>query len=177
MAARTLRIILACVGLWLAAAGDAAAGWVFFHQQFGDWTVLCWRDLATNSNTCTLSAPPPSMAGSAAPNVIQVHEYAPDAFQVAINVRDIVQPNLPAYLRVDQQPIHETPVRDGLARWYGDEGLTILAQMAAGARMVYRVQTAPDGMPRDMNVSLAHFRDALARYREVIRSHGLLSAR
>lgn len=171
-----MRIAIASLGIWIALAAGAAAGWVFFHQQFGDWTVLCWRDLGTNANTCTLSAPPPSMSGAAALNVVQVHEYAPGAFQVAINIRDIVKPNLPAYLRVDEQTIHEAPVRDGLARWYGDEALKILAEMGGGRRMVYRVQTAPDGLPRDVQVGLANFRDAVARYREVIRSHGLLSA-
>jgi hypothetical protein len=170
-----LRVAIVSVGVLLALAAGAAAGWVFFHQQFGDWTVLCWRDLGTNANTCTLSAPPPSLSGTAPPNVIQVHEYAPGAFQVAINIRDIVKPNLPAYLRIDEQSIHEAPVRDGLARWYGDEALEILVEMGAGKRMVYRVQTAPDGLPRDIHVALANFRDALARYREVIRSHGLLS--
>jgi hypothetical protein len=108
--------------------------------------------------------------------VIQVHEYAPGVFQVAINIRDIVKPNLPAYLRVDERTIHEASVRDGLARWYGEEGLAVLTEMSSGSRLVYRVQTAPDGLPRDIHVALAGFRDALARYREVIRSHGLLSA-
>jgi hypothetical protein len=171
-----VRIAILIFGTVLALSTNAVAGWVFYYQQFGDWTVLCWRDLGTNSNTCTLSAPPATMGGSAPPNVIQVHEYAPGAFQVAITIRDIVKPNLPAYLRVDEQPIREAAVRDGLARWYGNEALEVLAWMSAGKRLVYRVQTAPDGLPRDVHVGLDQFRDALARYREVIRSHGLLSA-
>lgn len=171
-----MRIAILSIGMLLALAAGAAAGWVFFYQQFGDWTVLCWRDLGTNANTCTLSAPPATMSGVAPPNVIQVHEYAPGAFQVAITIRDITKPDLPAYLRVDEQPIREASVRDGLARWYGDEAMEILVGMGAGKRLVYRVQTAPDGLPRDVHVGLDRFRDALARYREVIRSHGLLSA-
>lgn len=171
-----MRNFLLAVGLLLLLSVKAAAGWVFYYQQFGDWTVLCWRDIGTNANTCTLSAPPPTMTGAAPPNVIQVHEYAPGAFQVAITIRDIVKPNLPAYLRVDERTIREAPVRDGLARWYGEEATAMLVEMGAGKRLVYRVQTAPDGLPRDVHIGLDRFREALARYREVIRSHGLLSA-
>jgi hypothetical protein len=167
--------ILTCAAV-LALSASAVAGWVFYHHQYGDWTVLCWRDLGTNASTCTLSAPPPTMSGTAPVNVIQVHEYAPGSFQVALTIRDLVKANLPAYLRVDEQTIREAPVRDGLARWYGDDALEILVEMGAGKRLVYRVQTAPDGLPRDVHVGLDQFRDALARYREVIRSHGLLPA-
>lgn len=172
-----MRIVTLAFGTLLAIAGPAAAGWVFFHQQHGDWTVLCWRDLGTNANTCTLTAPPPSLGSGPPPNIVQVHEYAPNAFQIAITVRDIVKPALPAYLRIDDQTIHEAPVQNGLVRWYGDEAMGILLEMGAGKRLVYRVQTAPDGLPRDIHVGLDKFRDALARYREVIRSHGLLSAK
>ena len=130
--------------------------------------------MAGQKKSCTLSAPRPSLAYKAPPNVVQVHEYEPDAFQIVISIRDRVAPELPAYLRVDRFEFRTARVEGSLARWYGEEAVELLIQMRAGKRLAYRIQTAPDGLPRDMNVSLAGFTEALATYREVIRSHGLL---
>ncbi len=46
--------------------------------------------------------------------------------------------------------------------------------MRGGRRLVYRVQTGPEGLPRDTRVSLAGFDEALATYRRLLREHGLL---
>ncbi len=176
MAQWTGRGALACVlvalGIWTQAA---AGGFVLFHKTFGDWVVLCWREMAGQEKNCTLSAPQPSLAYKTPPNVVQVHEYRPDAFQIVISIRDRTDPELPASLRVDRFEFRTARVEHGLARWFGEEAVELLVQMRAGKRLAYRVQTAPDGLPRDMNVSLAGFTQALATYREVIRSHGLLS--
>ncbi len=163
--------VLAALGIWTQAA---AGGFVLYHKTFGDWAVLCWREMAGQKKACTLSAPRPSLSYKTPPNVVQVHEYAPDTFQIVISIRDLVDPELPAYLRVDRFEFRTARVEGSLARWFGEEAVELLVQMRAGKRLAYRVQTAPDGLPRDMNVSLAGFADALSTYREVIRSHGLL---
>ncbi len=168
-----LAVVLLGLGLWTQAV---AGGFVLFHKTFGDWSVLCWREMAGTAKTCTLSAPQPSLAYRTPPNIIQVHEYAPDAFQIAISIRDRADPELPASIRVDRFEFRTARIERGLARWYGEEAVKLLIQMRAGQRLAYRVQTAPDGLPRDMNVSLAGFSEALATYRQVIRSHGLLAA-
>ncbi len=175
MAWWTVRAALACavlgLGIWTQAA---AGGFVLYHKTFGDWSVLCWREMAGREKTCTLSAPRASLAYKTPPNVVQVHEYEPDAFQIVISIRDRVDPELPAYMRIDRFEFRTARIEGSLARWYGEEAVELLIQMRAGKRLAYRIQTAPDGLPRDMNVSLAGFSQALATYREVIRSHGLL---
>ncbi len=160
------------LGIWTQAA---AGGFVLFHKTFGDWVVLCWREMAGPEKTCTLSAPRPSLAYKTPPNVVQVHEYEPDAFQIVISIRGRVDRELPASLRVDRFEFRTARVEGNVARWFGEEAVELLVEMRAGARLAYRVQTAPDGLPRDTNVSLAGFTQALATYREVIRSHGLLA--
>lgn len=176
MARWTLRAALACVlvtlGIWTPAA---SGGFVLFHKTFGDWVVLCWREMAGTKKTCTLSAPRPSLAYRTPPNIVQVHEYRPDTFQIVISIRDRADPELPASLRVDRFEFRTARVEGNLARWFGEEAVELLVQMRAGERLAYRVQTAPDGLPRDMNVSLAGFTQALATYRQVIRDHGLLA--
>lgn len=169
-----MRRLLLSAAIALGLSGPAAAGFVFFYQALGDWTVLCWRGVFETGRACTLSAPPASLAYRKAPNVLQVDEYAPDAFQVAITVRDQAQPGLPLVLRVDGFRPHETGVEGSLARWFGDEAREILVEMRAGKAMIYRVQTAPDGLPSDTRVSLATFPRALEIYRRVIRAHNML---
>lgn len=168
------RLIVGAVLAW-AVSTAALADYVLFHSPVGDWTVLCWRDLASEQRYCRLSAPRASLGYRVAPNVIEVREWAPDAFQVIVTVRDRVVPDAPLTLRVDRQPIHETPIHEnGMAWWSGDEAKRILAEMRAGKKLTYRVETAPDGMPRDVRVSLVPFAHAFDTYRGVIRSHGVL---
>ena len=50
----------------------------------------------------------------------------------------------------------------------------MVGEMRAADALVFRVQTAPDGLPRDTPVSLAPFRDALDAYRAAIRQNGVL---
>lgn len=175
MARWTVRAALICglvaLGIWTQAT---AGGFVLFHKTFGDWVVLCWREMAGSKKTCTLSAPRPSLAYKTPPNIVQVHEYRADAFQIVISIRDLADPALPASLRVDRFEFRTAPIESGIARWYGEEAVELLVQMRAGKRLAYRVQTAPDGLPRDMNVSLAGFAQALTTYRQVMRGHGLL---
>jgi len=175
MARWTGRTALACILVVLGICTQAAAGgFVLYHKTFGDWSVLCWREMAGTKKACTLSAPQPSLAYKTPPNVVQVDEYQPDAFQIVISIRDRADPELPASLRVDRFELRTARIERGYARWFGEEAVELLVQMRAGKRLAYRVQTAPDGLPRDMNVSLSGFSQALAAYRQVIRSHGLL---
>ncbi len=169
-----MKNLLLGVALGLGLAAPAGAGYVFYYQVLGDWTVICWREMATREKACRLSAPPPSLDRTRAQNVILVHEYAPDTFQVAIEVRDIVVSGRPVFLFVDRHPVHETAVSNDLARWTGNEAKEILAEMRAGKKLVYRVHTAPEGLPRDTQTSLTTFGEALATYRQQLRVHSLL---
>jgi invasion protein IalB len=176
MARWTARAAVLCFIVVLAVCTQATAGgFVLYHKTFGDWSVTCWREMAGTKKSCTLSAPQPSLAYRTPPNIVQVHEYQPDAFQIVILIRDRPDTELPASLRVDRFEFRTARIERGYARWFGQEAVELLVQMRAGKRLAYRVQTAPDGLPRDMNVSLAGFSQALAAYRQVIRSHGLLS--
>lgn len=169
-----MKNLLLGVALGFGLAAPAVAGYVFYYQVLGDWTVVCWREMATREKACRLSAPPPSLDRTRAQNVVLVHEYAPDTFQVAIELRDIVVSGRPIFLFVDGYPVHETAVRNDLARWTGEEAMEILAEMQAGKRLVYRVHTAPEGLARDTQMSLTTFREALATYRRQLRVHSLL---
>ena len=152
-----------------------AGGYVLYHKTFGDWSVTCWREMSGTQKSCTLSAPQPSLAYRTPPNIVQVHEYQPDAFQIVILIRDRPDRELPASIRVDRFEFRTARIERDYARWFGQEAVELLVQMRAGKRLAYRVQTEPDGLPRDMNVSLAGFSQALAAYRQVIRSHRLLA--
>ena len=164
--------LLACCAV--AAAVPAAAAYVFYHKQFGAWTILCWDDRVAGRRQCSLYAPRASLSYSSPPNVLQVHEYAPNTFQVVIMLRDRPMPDMPAFVRIDGHAVHETGIKRGLARWIGAEAERIIQEMRSGRRMTARIQTLPDGMPRDVRISLEGFDDALATYRRTIRAQGIL---
>ncbi len=168
------RLALGAV-LALAFSMTALADYVLFHRPVGDWTVLCWRKLLGDKPFCRLSAPRASLGYNFAPNVIEIREWAAGKFQVIVTVRDRVAPGLPLTIRIDGLGVHETPIRaDGMAWWDGEEAAEIILEMQAGRKAIYRVQTAPDGMPRDMRVSLVPFKRAFEIYRGVLRAKGVL---
>lgn len=170
--ARCLAILL----LLLSQAVPAKAAYVFYHRVIGDWTIVCWRSDATAiDDLCRLSAPPASLANRERQNVVVVHEYRANTYQVAIEIRDTLVEGQPVFLRVDSYAVHETVPEGRLARWSGKAALDILSEMRVGRSMVYRVQTVPDGLPHDTRVSVEGFAEALSVYRRVIRQHGLLS--
>ena len=172
-----MRVVLLTGLLLIAAATETLAAYVFYFRSYGDWSIVCWRELVDDgSKRCRFSAPSASLDHTTRQNVILVHEYAPERFQIAIEVRDDVVADLPAFLRVDGQGVHETNVDAGLARWIGDDAMAILTEMIAGNRLVYRVQTAPDGLPHDTRIALDGFGDALNTYRELLRAHDMLRA-
>lgn len=164
--------ILPALALALALTGPARAQFILFHNTVGDWSVTCWRALVGEERSCRVSAPRAALGAQFAPNVIEVREWSSGRFQVIVSVRDRVTPGLPLTLRVDGLALHETTIRaDGLAWWSDEEAAQIILEMQAGRQVVYRVQTLPDGMPRDMRVSLVPFKRAFQIYRSVIRSH------
>lgn len=158
--------------LILAASIPARADFILFHNAVGDWSVTCWRTLLDEKKSCRLSAPRAALGVRFAPNVIQIREWSSGRFQVIVSVRDHVMPGLPLTLRVDGLALHETSIRaDGQAWWSDDDAAEIILEMQAGRKITYRVQTLPDGMPRDMRVSLVPFKRAFEIYRGVMRSH------
>lgn len=160
--------------LFLATAlsSPALADFILFHSAVSDWSVTCWRTLLEGKRSCRLSAPKAALGASFAPNVIEVREWVSGRFQVIVTVRDRVMPGLPLSLRVDGLAMHETTIRaDGKAWWSDDEAAEIILEMQAGRKIIYRVQTLPDGMPRDMRLSLIPFKRAFEIYRGVMRSH------
>ena len=173
---RKLFFAALCVGLVLQIAAASAVGFVFFHQVRGDWAVLCWRDMVSQQKTCRLNAPPANMTLGTRRNELIVHEYAADTFQLAIQVHDPFDARFPLFLRIDQFAIREAPIEAGIARWSGPAARDILAEMRVGMQLLYRIHTAPEGMPRDTYIALEGFADSLVTYRQEIRRHGLLAA-
>ena len=172
-----MRAVLLAGLVLTAAATETLAAYVFYFRSYGDWSIVCWREVVDDgSKRCRFSAPSASLDHTTRQNVILVHEYAPEQFQIAIEVRDDVIPDLPAFLRVDGQNVHETNVDAGLARWIGADATSILNEMVAGSRLVYRVQTAPDGLPHDTQIGLDGFGDALNNYRQLLRAHEMIGA-
>jgi hypothetical protein len=167
-----MRLALA-LALVLAAA--PAGGWTFYYHLFGDWRLVCWRSAADSVDArCDLSAPPDEIAAGTR-NVLHVAEPAPDTFRVWIEIRDRPEPGVPAFVRIGAFPVHQAMPADGIAAWQGLEALRMVGEMRAAPKLVFRVETAPDGLPRDTPVTLAPFRNALAAYREAIRRNGILA--
>jgi hypothetical protein len=165
------RIVLIALALFL--AGPAQA-WVFYDRNFGDWVVVCWSSAeGTADKQCSLSAPPQTLSRLTG-NLLHVQEYAPDRFQVAIEMRGDPQPDAPVSLKAGQFPAHLAPVVERWGRWAGAEGFRIVSEMRAADGLVFRVRLAPNGQPQDKAISLVGFRAALDAYREEIRRHAIL---
>jgi hypothetical protein len=166
---------IALIALAVLAAAPAR-GWVFYHHTAGDFVVVCWASAeGAADKQCSLTAPPQSMA-QRTENLLHVQEFAPDAFQVAIEMRGEPQPYAPVWLRAEGFPPHEAPVSGVWGRWGGTEARRILTEMAEAERLVFRVRVAPNGRPQETAVSLAGFKEALAAYRAELRRHRILPA-
>ena len=74
-------------------------------------------------------------------------------------------------LRIDRLALHETTIRADGKVWWSADAAEINLEMQAGRKIIYRVQTLPDGMPHNMRLSLAPFKRAFEIYRGVMRSH------
>lgn len=166
------RIALIALALLLTAPAHA---WVFYEHEFGDWLVVCWSTAqGSNDPQCSLTTPIQSL-GSLTPNILHVQEFAPDAYQVAIEIRGSdPQPYAPVWLKAGTFPGHEAPVTGEWGRWAGADALRIVSEMRAADRLTFRVRLAPNGRPQDTEVSLAGFRDALDAYRAEIRRHKIM---
>jgi hypothetical protein len=165
------RIALIALAVLIAAP---ARGWVFYHATVGDFVVVCWASAeGAADKRCSLTAPPQNMARRTE-NLLHVQEFAPDRFQIAIEMRGEPQPYAPVWLKIGARPAHETPVTHAWGRWDAAESKRILAEMAAADGLVFRVRVAPNGRPQETAVSLVGFRDALAAYRGELRRHGIL---
>jgi invasion protein IalB len=167
-------VVVAALLVLAGVPGPAAAGYVFFYQHPGDWTVVCWREMSTQKKSCRLSAPPASLFTTKLRNVLDVRETSPGAFVVEIEIRDEIAPGLPLFLRIDDHPIHEAAVTDGSVRWAGGAANGLIEEMRTGKQLVFRVQTAPYNLPRDTPLSLEGFASAFDAYRQQLRIHGLL---
>ncbi len=170
-----IRALSLAAHLGLAAAALAVSAYVLYYRVWDAWTVTCWRAMLGPPTTCHLSAPCESADPGARQNLIVVAEIASDAFRVTVEVCDLTQPVMPLFLRVDNHEAHQVPVarREGI--WTGAEAATIVDEMLGGQLLVYRVFTAPDGTPRDTEVSPAAFAPALEAYRRLLRDNGLLA--
>lgn len=141
-------------------APAAPAGYVYYLQTFGDWTVTCGRDESLGRDNCTLSAPPPERHGE---TQIELGNGQGDNDAVIVRVRGALMPESPLYLRVDDRAPHQTqPNRFGEGRWNGEEAETIIAELNAGQRAVVRSFSGPPPTPRDAFFSLGRFQEALA---------------
>ena len=153
-----------------------AGAWVFYNHNFGDWVVVCWSSAeGASDQQCDLSAPPETML-QRTDNLLHVREYAPDEFEVAIEMRGgDPQPDAPASLKAGDFAAHIAPVANRWGRWSGPEGFLIVSEMRGSDNLTYRVRLAPNGRAQDKTISLVGFRDALDAYRAEIRRHGVLA--
>ncbi|SLN55967.1 hypothetical protein OCH7691_02409 [Oceanibacterium hippocampi] len=154
---------------------SAQTPYVFFYRIADAWSVTCWQNMASGRKSCSLAAPRTALSANWPQNILHVGEIAAERFQVAIEVRATVMPGTALSIRVDDGPVREAAVAaDSVARFDGEAARDLIVALLGGRDVVYRVQTAPDGMPLDMRVPLAGFREALEVYRGVIRHHGLI---
>ncbi len=87
------------------------------------------------------------------------------------------QSRVPAFVRIGHFPFHQAMPAGAVAGWSGAEALRMVGEMRAADRLVFRIETAPDALPRDTPVGLGPFREALAAYRQAIRGNGILGRR
>lgn len=167
-----MRSALALLVVFAVAAPPAGA-WTFYYHLFGDWRLVCWRTLPeSRDGRCDLSAPPEELKAGPL-DVLHVAETAPDQFRVWIEIRERLEPRVPAFVRIGRFPVHQAVPRGDEAAWTGAEAFRMVGEMRAADRLVFRVETAPDALPHDTPVGLAPFRAALSAYRATIRRNGI----
>ncbi len=157
---------------YLVAAAPVSASFVTYYRVIGDWTVLCSEKGPGLGRQCSLSAPPPSLDLLGGRNELVIEETAPDAFRVAVQVRQVASEGAKVTVKIDDFPTHEASLAAGSAFWAGDEAALIIRQGLAGQIMVVGVETSAGY--REMRLSLIGFSKAIETYRRVVRTLGPL---
>jgi len=164
----TLDRFLLTVLTVLAVAGSAEAEYVFFHQVFGDWAVICSRVEAGKAG-CSLTGPPPTVAQLGAPGLgappsritVTGNEQS---LRVRLRIFARMEDAAPVRLTVKGEGSFKTKVnRYGEARWTGSEAEDLIGDFTGGNRIVLVYRKA-DGREQRETIGLGGFRAALATW-------------
>lgn len=170
------RLLILVVTTTLLAANSTQAAYVLFFHVFGDWSVVCSKDEASDRRWCTLSAPPPAMESAGSRSLVKIGGGTGGEFTVALRLVGTIAPDQPAFLRIDGNIPHRTqPDRVGEALWSGAEAMRIVDEMKRGKAMVLRSFAAWTGAPRDEVISLDGFSEAFSTYQEKHATYGVES--
>jgi hypothetical protein len=157
--------LLVAPGAELTAAADS---YVYYLRSFGGWAVFCGavscgNDESSRYDGCTLSAR--SMEGHDAEGQIEIAPGTADTAAVTLRARSALMPESLFYLRVDNNPPHQTmPNHVGEGGWDGPEAQVILGELETGQRVVIRTFAGPPPSPRDAFFSLDGFSEAMADF-------------
>lgn len=113
----------------------ASAAFVLFSQSFGAWSVVCWKDEASNRVTCSADAPPTTL--DAIPDgVVRVSEAASGAFTISVEMRADVAPGGTVRLAVDGDSAQRLTLGvDYVARLDGVAAGSLVAAMLEGREL------------------------------------------
>ena len=166
---------LSLLVLALLAAEAAQAGYVLYYRVFGNWTVVCERDMASGTKACTMSTPPPQLSGGM--ERLKITETGPDAFRLTAEMAPWADPAQPLSLRVDGHTPHPvTAKRWGPVVWEGGAAAILIGQMASGRTTLLRSHDQTGG-PRDESFDLTGFAPALTALRQNLRAHGIVGGK
>lgn len=169
---------------------ESHAASLAYFGRFGDWTVVCLEGPATGRSedvgdgeaddqsdesgasrgaqgeSCVIEASlPQSDAGASTRVGIRPGESG--GAEVSVQRVRGADPPSPVFLRVDDRPAHRAePTLAAEVRWQGEEARAIVAELAAGRKLVVRSFLGVERKPLDDVIALAGYPAAVAAYRE-----------
>lgn len=154
----------------LAAAVPVATAYVLYYHAFGEWAVVCWKDLIGPRRSCYIEAPPSSLSAGGGAASVRIEPDDGTGYAVTVAAGSGAVLGKRVILRVDGNAPHErAPDRLDDVVWRGGVADLIVDELRRGRTLSLRFPAAAEGAG-EMTIPLAGFADAFAAF------HARLSA-
>jgi invasion protein IalB len=162
--ARRLAAALFALGLVLPVTARAVP-YVTYYHSYGQWSVLCWRGLATDEQSCYIDGP--AIAFETMPSsAVRITEGPPGTLTLTVFSRSGTSRGARVSLSVDGRKTAEgDPDQLDRVTWSGAEAEALVERLRTGNTLhlhLVDVRSRPVG---EQDISLRGFADAFDDYR------------
>ena len=149
-----------------------ATAYILYHHTFGEWSVVCWRELIRRERSCLIDAPPISLDEEGRNSSLRITPEGEAGITVTVSSRSGTVLGTPVELRVDDNAVHERrPDALDHAVWKEAEAARIVEELRNGRTLSLRFPS-PRRTAREVTISLQGFEAALTAFRDQLSEFG-----
>ena len=142
-----------------------AVPYVTYYHTYGQWSVVCWRGLATEERSCYIDGP--AIAFEAAPSsAVRITENPPGTLTLTVFSRSGTSLGARVSLSVDGRKTAEgDPDRLDRVTWSGAEAETLVEWLRTGETLHLRLVDVRSRPVGEQDIPLRGFAHAFDDYR------------